>query len=102
LGLNFVESKCYIGEIHTRAKCRQQFRHTIPNLIGICPVVWKPKHADGLRRIFRPKRDEATGEWRRLHNEELYAPQSSPNNSSDQIKNTEMGRAYSTYGTEKI
>jgi hypothetical protein len=25
-----------------------------------------------LRRIFRPKRDEVTGEWRRLHNEELY------------------------------
>jgi hypothetical protein len=25
-----------------------------------------------LRRIFGPKRDEATGEWRRLHNEELY------------------------------
>jgi hypothetical protein len=24
------------------------------------------------RRIFGPKRDEATGEWRRLHNEELY------------------------------
>jgi len=26
-----------------------------------------------LRRIFRPKRDEVTGEWRKLHNEELYA-----------------------------
>jgi hypothetical protein len=26
-----------------------------------------------LRRIFGPKRDEATGEWRRLLNEELYA-----------------------------
>jgi hypothetical protein len=25
-----------------------------------------------LRRIFGPKRDEVTGEWRRLHNEELY------------------------------
>ena len=25
-----------------------------------------------LRRIFGPKRDEASGEWRRLHNEELY------------------------------
>jgi hypothetical protein len=25
-----------------------------------------------LRRIFEPKRDEVTGEWRRLHNEELY------------------------------
>jgi hypothetical protein len=26
-----------------------------------------------LRRIFGPKRDEVTGEWRRLHNEEPYA-----------------------------
>jgi hypothetical protein len=25
-----------------------------------------------LRRIFGPKRDEVTGEWRRLHDEELY------------------------------
>jgi hypothetical protein len=25
-----------------------------------------------LRRIFGPKRDEVTGEWRKLHNEELY------------------------------
>jgi hypothetical protein len=32
-----------------------------------------------LRRIFWPKRDEVTGEWRRLHNEELYALYSSPN-----------------------
>jgi hypothetical protein len=32
-----------------------------------------------LRRIFGPKRDEATGEWRRLHNEELRDLYSSPN-----------------------
>jgi hypothetical protein len=25
-----------------------------------------------LRRIFGPKREEVTGEWRKLHNEELY------------------------------
>jgi hypothetical protein len=25
-----------------------------------------------LRRIFGPKRDEVTGEWRTLNNEELY------------------------------
>ena len=24
-----------------------------------------------LRRVFAPKRDEVTGEWRKLHNEEL-------------------------------
>jgi hypothetical protein len=29
-----------------------------------------------LRRIFGPKRDEVTGEWRRLHKEELYTPNS--------------------------
>jgi hypothetical protein len=32
-----------------------------------------------LRRIFGPKRDEATVEWRRLHNEELNDLYSSPN-----------------------
>jgi hypothetical protein len=32
-----------------------------------------------LKRIFGPKRDEVTGEWRRLHNKELYALYSSPN-----------------------
>jgi hypothetical protein len=31
-----------------------------------------------LRRIFGPKRDGVTGEWRRLHNEELNALYSSP------------------------
>jgi len=33
-----------------------------------------------LRRIFEPRRDEVTGEWRvRLHNEELNDFYSSPN-----------------------
>ena len=32
-----------------------------------------------LRRIFGPKRDEVTGEWRKLHNEELNELYSSPN-----------------------
>jgi hypothetical protein len=31
-----------------------------------------------LRRIFGPKRDEVTGEWRKLHNEELNNLYSSP------------------------
>jgi hypothetical protein len=33
----------------------------------------------GLRRISGPKRDEMTGDWRNLHNEELHKMYSSPN-----------------------
>jgi hypothetical protein len=32
-----------------------------------------------LRRIIGPKRDEVTGEWRKLHNEKLYDLYSLPN-----------------------
>jgi hypothetical protein len=32
-----------------------------------------------LRRIFGPRRDDVTGEWKRLHNEELNDLYSSPN-----------------------
>jgi hypothetical protein len=31
-----------------------------------------------LRRIFGPKKDEVTGEWRKLHNEELHILYSFP------------------------
>jgi hypothetical protein len=31
-----------------------------------------------LRRIFWPKKDKVTGEWRRLHNKMLYAVYFSP------------------------
>jgi hypothetical protein len=40
------------------------------------------------RRIFGPKRDEVTGEWRKLHNEELYNLYSSP----DIIRQVKSGR----------
>jgi hypothetical protein len=42
-----------------------------------------------LRRIFGPKRDEVTGEWRKLHSEELHILYSSPN-SMRQIKSRRM------------
>ena len=32
-----------------------------------------------LRRVFGPKRDEVTGKWRKLHNEELRDLYSLPN-----------------------
>jgi hypothetical protein len=43
-----------------------------------------------LRSIFGPKRDEVTGDWRKLHNEELHRLY--------QVKEDEMGRACSTNG----
>ena len=32
-----------------------------------------------LKRIFAPKRDDVTGEWRKLHNEDLNDLKSAPN-----------------------
>jgi hypothetical protein len=48
-----------------------------------------------LRRIFGPRRVEVTGDWRKLHNEELHNMYSSPN-IIRMIKDYEMGRACST------
>jgi hypothetical protein len=42
-----------------------------------------------LRRIFGPKRDEVTGEWRKLQDEELHNLYSSSNNIR-QMKSSRM------------
>jgi hypothetical protein len=52
-----------------------------------------------LRMIFGPKRDEVTGEWRRLHTGELYGKVLLAKYfSSYQIKNNEMGGVCSNMG----
>ena len=51
-----------------------------------------------LRRIFGRKIDEVTGEWRRLHYENLRDLFSSPNiNSGDQMKKKHIGVACGKY-----
>jgi hypothetical protein len=53
-----------------------------------------------LRRIYGPKRDEVTGEWRKLHNEELrdlYSLLSIIR----MVKEDKMGRACSMNGEKR-
>jgi hypothetical protein len=52
-----------------------------------------------LRRIFGPQRDEVTGEWRKLHNEERPNLYSSPN--IIRMIKDEMGRACSINGAKR-
>jgi len=47
-----------------------------------------------LRRIFGSRRDKVTGEWGKLHNEELLTQYCS----HDKIEKNEMGGACSMYG----
>jgi hypothetical protein len=53
-----------------------------------------------LTRIFRPKRDEVAGGWRKLHREELHNLYSSPS-INDKVKKDEMGRECSTNGDKR-
>jgi len=55
-----------------------------------------------LRRIFGPKRDEVTGQWRKLHNEDVNDLYSAPNIVRVvKIEKNEIGRACSAYGEEE-
>jgi hypothetical protein len=55
-----------------------------------------------LRRIFGPKRDDVTGEWRKLHNEGLHDLYSSPNTVRViKIAMNEMGGVCSADGEDR-
>ena len=54
------------------------------------------------RRIFGPKRDKVTGEWRRLHNKEVYDIYTSTNINQVVKSRRELVRVCSTYGGEEI
>ena len=55
-----------------------------------------------LRRIFGPRRDEVTWEWRKLHNKELHGlVHLTQYCLGHKIEKNEIGWACSTYGGEK-
>jgi len=47
-----------------------------------------------FRSVFGPKRDEETGEWRKLHNEQLLTQYCA----GGKIEKNEMGGACGAYG----
>jgi hypothetical protein len=62
-------------------KIRMYRTITLPVILYGCET-WslKLKEVRRLRRIFGPERDEVTGNWRKLHNEEFNGLYSVPNN----------------------
>jgi hypothetical protein len=52
----------------------------VSDVVVVFVIIIRPRVFENrvLRRIFGPKRDEVTGEWRRLHDKELYALYFSP------------------------
>jgi hypothetical protein len=70
------------------------------------PLTLREEHRLGMfenrvLRRFGPKRDEVTGEWRMLHNEELHDLYSSPSIVKIIKARIMMGGAYSTNGSEE-
>ena len=55
-----------------------------------------------LRRVIGPKRDEVTGEWKKLHNEELSeSVLLTEYCAGGKFEKNEMGGARGTYGGEE-
>jgi hypothetical protein len=89
---NFIESKVlpthFIIKKSAPTCCTSLIIHFPPVVLYGCEtwsLTLKEEHRLGefenrvLRRIFGPKTDEVTGEWRKLHSGELHILYSSPN-----------------------
>jgi hypothetical protein len=56
---------------------RQNFSYSplgeaVLRYLGKCLIIQRLIENRVLRRVFGPRRDEVTGDWRKLHNEELH------------------------------
>jgi hypothetical protein len=78
-----VQSLLYSHLLSKKLKIRIYKTIILPVVLYGCEtwsLTLRKKHRVNrvLRRIFGPKRDEVTGEWRKLHNKELHDLYSSP------------------------
>jgi hypothetical protein len=76
-------------------------RDAVMLLVTSCVKTAHSVGARVLRRTFKPKTDEVTGDWRNIHTEELYSLYSSPNIRMIKIKEYEICEACSMHGRSK-
>jgi len=85
--VTFSFRKCFLCRVYKNLKIRK-YRTIILPLVLYGRETWSPTLREERRlrvfenrvlRIFGPKRDEVTYEWRKLHNEELNDLYCSPN-----------------------
>jgi len=86
LGYEIVQ-RCVVGSFGVAAE-REDWWQALSfignalycTLLKFCAFIFVSTRRLGcLRRVFGPKRDEVTGKWRKVHNEELNDMYSSPN-----------------------
>jgi hypothetical protein len=90
LGTTLTDENCMHKDIKSRLNSGNAFYYSVQSLLSSCLLpealyeceTWslalREEHRMRvfekmvLRRIFGPKRDKVTGEWRKLHSEELH------------------------------
>jgi hypothetical protein len=75
----FTYKQCINSETLGQLRVRCEFYRKVLRLGKVFKLRRLRVSENMILRIFGPNRDEVTGEWRKLHNEELNGLYSTPN-----------------------